>query len=146
MTDQGLTSHPSPQRGRVGRWELAFALWGGPLAWYAQLNVNYALAALPCFPNPDRNVSLPAHAEWTYVSVVVVYLALILVAIAAGLFSVRLFRRVGGEETASRANVEEAGTGRTRFLTYWGMLMGFGFASVILVNGAALVVVPQCAN
>ena len=144
MTREQLTEHPSPERGKVGRWELAFALWGGPLAWYAQLNINYGLLSTPCFPNSDRNSSLPEHAQWTYVTAFIVYAVLLLVAVAAGILAVRLFRRTQGEIAGSRANAEEAGTGRTRFLTYWGMLLGFGFALVILVNAAALVMVPPC--
>lgn len=146
MSDEGLTRHPSPQRQRTGRWQMAFALWGGPAAWYAQLNINYALMSTPCFPGPERNLELPAGAQWTHVTAAIVYVVLLLVALAAGFLSVRLFRRVGSEEAGNRANVEEAGTGRTRFLTYWGMLMGFGFALVIFVNAAALIMVPPCAD
>lgn len=146
MSDEGLTRHPSPQRKRTGRWEMAFALWGGPAAWYAQLNINYALMSTPCFPGSERNLELPRNAEWTHVTAGIVYLLLFMVALAAGFLSLRLFRRVGGEDAGSQANVEEAGTGRTRFLTYWGMLMGFGFALVIFVNAAALIMVPPCAN
>ena len=145
MSDQGLTNHPSPKRRRVGGRELAFALWGGPLAWFAQLNINYALVATPCFPGPHRNLQLPGNAQWTYVLAIIVYLMLLAVAVCAGLLSARLFRRVGGETAGSDADVEEAGTGRTRFLSYWGMLLGFGFAVVILVNAAALIFIPPCA-
>lgn len=146
MTREQLTEHPSPERGKVGRWELTFALWGGPAAWYAQLNVNYGLLSTACFPNAERNTVLPEHAEWTLVAAFLVYGALLLVALAAGLLAVRLYRRTGGETAGSHANVEEAGTGRTRFLSYWGTLTGFGFALVILVNAAALIGVPPCAG
>lgn len=145
MTDEPLTHHPSPRRGQVGGMELAFALAGGPLAWFAQLNVNYALTAQPCFPGPHRNVELPGDAHWAFAAAIVVYLLLLAVAVAAGLLSLRLFKRTRNETVGSNADVEEAGTGRTRFLAYWGMLMGFGFAVVILVNAVALIMVPQCA-
>ena len=145
MTDEPLTHHPSPKRGRVGGFELAFALWGGPLAWFVQLNVNYALVAQPCFPGPNRNLELPGEAQWAFVAAVVVYLLLLAVAVAAGLLSVRLFQRTRDETVGSDTDVEEAGTGRTRFLSYWGMLLGFGFAVVILVNAAGLIMVPPCA-
>ena len=145
MTDEPLTHHPSPKRARVRGAELAFALWGGPLAWFVQLNINYALVAQPCFPGPQRNVELPGNAHWAFAAAVVVYLLLLAVAIAAGLLSVILFRRMHDETTGSDTDVEEAGAGRTRFLTYWGMLLGFGFAVVILVNAAALLTVPPCA-
>lgn len=145
MSDQGLTRHPSPERRKVSRSALAFAVLGGPAAWYAQLNINYGLTAAPCFPGPQRNLALPDEAQWAIISAVIVYVLLLVVALAAGLLAVRLFRRTGSETSGSRADVQEAGTGRTRFLTYWGMLMGFGFALVIFVNLAALILVPPCA-
>ena len=145
MSDQGLTRHPSPERAKVSRLELLFALWGGPAAWYTQLNVNYGLTSLACFPGAQRELELPAQAHWTYVGALIVYVVLLLFALASGFIAVRLFQRTGGETAGSHANVEEAGTGRTRFLIYWGMLMGFGFALVILVNLAALILVPPCA-
>jgi len=144
MSDERLTHHPSPKRHSVAPWRLGYALLGGPLAWWAQLNISYGLAVTPCFPGPERNLQLPGDATWILWVTAIAYLALLAMAVGAGLTAVQVYRKVQGEDAGSDAEVDEAGTGRTRFLAYCAMLLGFGFAAVILVNVAALLVVPPC--
>lgn len=124
---------------------LGFGVWGGPLAWFIQLNANYALVSTPCFPGPERNLELPAHSAWTTPATFLVYIACVAVAVFAGLVSLKLLRRTRGENVESSASLQEAGHGRTRFLAFWGALLGFGFAAVIAVNLLALIMVPPCA-
>lgn len=142
--DPGLSHHPAPQRGRTGGWETAFSLFGGPLAWFLQLNASYLLMSTPCYPSADRNVALPAEAMWVWPLAVGTYLLCLAIALASGVVALKLFRRTRDESAGAEADVEEAGTGRTRFLAYWGLLLGFGFSVVIFVNAIALALVPPC--
>ena len=142
--DPGLSHDPAPQRGRAGGLALAFAMLGGPAAWFIQLNVNYGLLSQPCFPGPERNAELPAYAFWTVPTALVVYALCLLAALGATLVAVRLYRRTRGEQAHHEGDVEEVGNGRTRFLAYWGILLGVGSSFVIFVNLLALSMVPPC--
>lgn len=144
--DPGLSHHPAPQRGVTSRRELAFALFAGPLAWFVQLNTGYGLIATACYPGPDRNIALPPDAHWTWVLTAILYLVCLAIALLSGVVALRLLRRVRDEGVGSSAPLEETGRGRTRFLAYWGVILGFGFASVVFVNGLALLMVDPCAQ
>lgn len=142
--DQGLSDHPSPKRDRVSNAALLFAFLGGPLAWFAFQNLAYALFATPCFPSAERNSMLPASASWVWVLAIAAFLLCAAVAFLSGVVGLRLLRRTRGEQAGSSGGLEEAGTGRTRFVAYWGALLGFGFGILILSYAAALLVVPPC--
>ena len=134
----GLSHHPAPQRSEARRGRLAFAVAGGPLAWIVQLGAGYAIFSLACYVGPERDAG-PMAGSWTLA--VVVYVDCLLVALAAAILSAMLFRRTRGEAEGS---LIEHGHGRTRFVALWGMLLGFGFAAVILVNGIAMIGVTPC--
>jgi hypothetical protein len=136
----GMSHHPAPHRDRVAIWETCLGLAGGPLAWIVQLAAGYAIAAAPCYTGPDRDAAGQASL-W----VVALYLFCLALALAGGVVSLIVYRRTRQETGHSEASLVESGHGRTRFLALWGMLLGFGFAGVILVNGIALVGVPACA-
>lgn len=144
--DPGLSHHPAPKRGRTSGGELAFVLFAGPLAWFVQLNTGYGLMGTVCYPGPDRNIALPPGTQWTWVLTAVLYLVCLAVALLSGLAALRLLRRTRDEDVGSSAPLEETGRGRTRFLAYWGVILGFGFAFVVLVNGLALLMVDPCAQ
>lgn len=103
----------------------AFALAGGPLAWLVQLAFGYALAARSCYAGPDRLVLGPG-SWWT----LILLLACLAIALAGG---------------AVAAGLRRAADRALRFLAGWGMLLGFGFAGLILLNAIALAGVPPCA-
>ncbi|RST31239.1 hypothetical protein HMF7854_10625 [Sphingomonas ginkgonis] len=145
MSEQGLSHHPAPARRRVSGPTLSFALWGGPAAWLAQLLADYAIYSRPCFTGSTRNAALPDHVAATHVAGAVALVLPLLVALAAGAVAVRVYRRTRDESAGSSAGLVEAGNGRTRFLSFWGMLMGFGFAILILTSLAAMLMVPPCA-
>jgi hypothetical protein len=136
----GMSHHPAPHRDRVAVWETMLGLAGGPLAWIVQLVAGYAIVVAPCYTGPDRDAAGQASL-W----VVALYLFCLALALAGGLVSLIVYRRTRGETEHSEDALVEGGHGRTRFLALWGMLLGFGFAGVILVNGVALVGVPACA-
>jgi hypothetical protein len=136
----GMSHHPAPHRDRVEVWETMLGLAGGPLAWIVQLMAGYAIAAAPCYTGPDRDAA-GQGSLWA----IVLYLLCLALALAGGMVSLIVYRRTRGETEHSEDALVEHGHGRTRFLALWGMLLGFGFAGVILVNGIALVGVPACA-
>ena len=134
--------HPG---GLAARLELAYAVAGGPVAWLAQMNLDYPLVATPCFPGPQRNLMFPANAQWAFVAAVVIYLALVAAAVGSGIVARQLFRRLRAGNSESSGHFEGAGPGRVLFLAFAGMLLGFGFSIAILINSIALMVVPPCA-
>lgn len=142
--DQGLSDHPAPSRDKVGNSALLFAFLGGPLAWFVYHGVGYALFSTPCFPSAERNSLLPESASWVWVPAIAAFLVCVAVAFLSGVVGLRLLRRTRDERAGSSGGLEEAGTGRTRFIAYWGVLLGFGFGILLLCYTAALLVVPPC--
>jgi hypothetical protein len=136
----GMSHHPAPHRDRVAVWETTLGLAGGPIGWIVQLAASYAIVAAPCYIGPDRQGAGQASL-W----VIVLYVACLALAVVGGIVSLLVYRRTRRETEHSEADLVEGGHGRTRFLALWGMLLGFGFAGVILLNGIALVGVPACA-
>jgi hypothetical protein len=72
--DPHVSHHPAPQRQVLPR-QSFFAVFGGPLAWFLQLNADFALASNPCFINNERCARCPrtkcssdheeiGHAPW----------------------------------------------------------------------------------
>lgn len=133
------------RRNLVTGLEHVYAVCGGPVSWLAQINLVYPLVATPCFAGPQRNLSFPPDAHWAFIAALVIDLALLVAAAASGLLSGRIFTRSGGADERSREHFERAGVGRLQFLTYWGMLLGFGFSVLILLNAIAFIMVPPCA-
>jgi hypothetical protein len=138
--DHGMSHHPAPHRDRVALWESGLGLAGGPLAWLVQLTAGYALVAAPCFTGLE-----PDPAGDGRIGAIVIYLLCLALALAGGLVSLRIYRRTRDETESSENELLEGGRGRTRFLALWGVLLGFGFAVVILLNGIPLIGVPSCA-
>ena len=58
--------HPAPHRDRVRLTALAFGLIAGPLAWAAQLFVNYAVASRVCFSGaqPQAAAAIGSGSAW----------------------------------------------------------------------------------
>ena len=143
--DPGLSHHPAPQRDRVGGLSLAFATMGAPAAWFLQLTINYALFAQRCFAATERIPELPDGSAWRWPLALAVYIACLAVGVAATLVAVVLFRRTRGEHVEHSEDVEEAGSGRTRFFAYWGILLGVSFTTITAANLIALLALPPCA-
>jgi hypothetical protein len=138
----GMSHHPAPHRDRVATWETVLGFAGGPLAWLVQLCVSNGLAADPCYAGPERGV---AGGTGIGIGIILVFLACLAVAATGAVVSLRVYRRTRHETEGSAGDLFERGRGRTRFLALWGILLGAGFAGLILLNGVALVGVPACA-
>lgn len=121
------TASPRLQR-RSGPGPLA--LFAGPLAWFAELNIGYVLATQPCFAT-DQRLSAPApDAAWTHAGLFGLASLCLVVALWSLLVSWAALRRGSGD--------------RHRFAAVWGVAFGGGFFVATLLTGVGLVLLPRC--
>jgi hypothetical protein len=143
---QSPNAHPAPQAQRVTPHESLFALLGGPLAWYLQLCAGYALASQPCFHGGLRVTAPLRAAPWTRSAMILVMLAAVTVALLALFISWRAYRRAQSESAGGAVHLSEMGSGRTRFLALWGMVLGASFAVATAMSAVAFITLPRCAG
>ncbi|RTL88486.1 MAG: hypothetical protein EKK29_05110 [Hyphomicrobiales bacterium] len=136
--------HPAPHRTRIPDAALFSALLAPPLAWSAQLLLNYGLASHACFPSWSPKAS-PMWG-WLDASLLAINLAALVIAIAATVVSFVLWRRVSREAAGSHEDLLDAGQGRTRFFAIWGVWSGVWFIVQILFGTIAAVGVPGCGS
>jgi hypothetical protein len=136
--------HPAPHRDPVSSGLLALGLAAAPLAWGAQLVINFALASHACFPGsrPLQSVAPGWAAVWSVL--LIVELAAMTVALAGAAAAYRSWQATREESTGDTEDVMEAGRGRTRFLSVWGLLTSLGFAVAIGFSLIGLFAVPLC--
>jgi hypothetical protein len=134
---------PSREDG-VGLGTLFFAVFGGPIAWFTQLTVNYALDSHPCFPHYAPRSDLLPGWQGVGTALLAINIAAILVAPAAAVVSLRLWRAKGNDHPPIDNEFLPPAVGRTRFLAICGTLTGFGFTAATIFNLVALLVVPTC--
>lgn len=142
--DTTLNHHPAPHRDKAPVFQSGFGLLGGPLAWFVQLCVGYALSSWPCFSHDERRVAPLNGYEWTWAALGGVSLAALVVAIAALYVSANIYRRTRNEQRGNHWHLLEVGSGRTRFLALWGMIGGGGFAIAISFTAVGFFILPRC--
>lgn len=138
--------HARPRPAAEQLRESFFALFGGPLAWFAQLLAGYALSSETCYPGYERRLTVPAHLLWTRAAIAVVMIAACIGALLALASSVRTYRRSSGEMRRSAAEVIRLGADRSCFLALWGIIFGSGFAVASVLTFLAYFVLPRCAG
>jgi hypothetical protein len=143
---QHSTHHPAPERPAMRLHESFFALFGGPLAWFVQLNVGYALASQPCFFDGERSAVAHLKTDWTWPSMIVLMIIACTIALLAMLISWRAYVRTGGEAAHDPRHIVGAGNRRTRFLALWGIFLGAGSALATASTAVAFFVLPRCAG
>lgn len=128
--------HPAPLRGRVSRSALYIGLALGAFSWFGQLCANSAVAWASC--------ETFAHREWSYhwagswpVIIGFNVLALVLSALGLALGAVNL-SKTGEEEEQQPGGIMDAGEGRTRFLSTWGIWASLLFFLAIAFNTISL--------
>jgi hypothetical protein len=126
--------------------ESFFGLFGGPIAWFLQFCAGYALASEPCFRAGERLATPVPALQWTLLAMLLSMAAGIAVALLSLIVSWRGYRRTNDEASGETANLVEAGVGRTRFLSLWGMLLGSAFALATTMTGVAFLTLPRCAG
>ena len=133
--DTASSSEPRPVAPPVSAAGV-FAILGGPLAWFAALNIGYALSSGPCFPGPQRLAAPLPQFAWSSPVLVLLLLVCTLVAFAAFWIS---WRQVRGGTSA-----EAASASRQRFAAVWGAVLGGGFCIATLVTAVGLILLPRC--
>jgi hypothetical protein len=121
----GERSQPSAG-GQLGLW---FGVLAGPLAWSAQLLVNYFVVSLAC--HGQLSATALAHEA--------VSLATGLLVLAALLVARRRQRALARLSTAGAPP-----TGRSAFLARTGVLMSALFLFVIVAGAVPTLVLPAC--
>jgi hypothetical protein len=122
----------SPKRHAMASYESFFALFGGPLAWFLQLNAGFALASQPCFQNGERTAVPHLGADWTWPAMIASMIIACAIALLATLLSWRAYARTED--------------GRARFLALWGIFLGAGSTLATASTAVAVIVLPQCAG
>jgi len=141
-----LSHHPAPHRERASTVGSAFGLLGGPLAWFVQLCAGYGLASWSCFPKDQRGVVPVVGVSWSWPTMVVLLVVSVIIAVAAFFAAYRNFQQTRDEGHGDHAHLMEVGSGRTRFVALWGMMLGAGFAVATVIDAVAFVVLPRCAG
>ncbi|KQX17658.1 MULTISPECIES: hypothetical protein [unclassified Sphingomonas] len=142
----GLSHHPAPQGGKLPGWKAFALIFGGPLAWFAQLNVGVALSSWPCFPHSDRLWAPIGSTNGSSGITLVIMILCIAVAFATGWLAQQMLRRVAHEEQGDHIELAEIGHGRTRFIALWAVILGYGSAIATALTFIAFLLVPRCAG
>ncbi|HEX3846004.1 MAG TPA: hypothetical protein VHV81_01375 [Steroidobacteraceae bacterium] len=138
--------HPAPHAPRVRILEISFIVFGGPAAWFLQLCAGYALASGPCFREGVRLAAPKASLSWSGPAMIAVMVAALAVALIALVLAWRAYVETRGERAGGASALLEAGAGRTRFLAFWGVVYGAGFAVATAVTVVAFMALPRCAG
>ena len=128
--------HPAPDRGRVGLGALMLCLLAAPVLWSLQLIVLYAFASHYC--------SAHGSAGWVHWLLPAVNLTALVGAGLALVLSVRNLRRTRREYDEGLGGMTDAGEGRTRFLSIWGIWLGVVFMLAIAFNTVSVFWVGLC--
>jgi hypothetical protein len=112
---------------------LWFAVLGAPFAWGFQFGVNYWISEAQC------SLSGPGWTSASHTWAVVLTVAAAIVALAAGLVSVLLFRA-----TSDLEDDDAPPGGRTHFLSIVGMAITPLFFFIIVMNGVGATVLAPC--
>ncbi|MBV8853489.1 MAG: hypothetical protein JOY91_08805 [Sinobacteraceae bacterium] len=141
-----LSHHPAPHRERVRPLASAFALLGGPVAWFVLVCAGFAMSSWPCFPmDQPRSAPLDGYG-WTQVLTDILCGAAVAVALAAAFTGWRLLQLTREEMHGDHRHLVDTGAGRTRFLALWGLVAGIGFAVATAITGIALFILPRCSG
>lgn len=116
-----------------------FVIFAGPVAWFAELNIGYALATGPCFPTDQRLVMPDMRWAWTHTGLLGLAGVCMVIALLAFLNSLGALR----QQSSSLHSTTVAGS-RPQFAALWGVALGGGFFVATLLTGVGLVVLPRC--
>ncbi len=145
LDDTGFDiGHPAPHRGEIYHALLALGLLLAPLAWSAQLLILYAFASNACWPAGIASVGTAGPAWLGWALPLVNLVGLLAAALAIGL-SLRNLQRTRGEHERQSGGMLDAGEGRTRFLSVWGLWAGVIFLLAIGFNTLAVFWAGRCA-
>ena len=148
MTDVSYPLSPAPAPPSLVKITVGlFAVFGGPLAWFAQLYGGFALASQPCVVDGTHMTEPLANAQWTGPAMIVLVVASFLVALGSFAVARQSFNRA--QTTApgmQQRDSSDAGLGRARFLAEWGMLLASVFALATAMSAIGFLTLPRCAG
>jgi hypothetical protein len=136
--------HPAPHRERVPLRLLLFGLSGGALAWALQLATNSAIAGVACLAGGGERPWAPRW-EWAEPASMAINLGALLLAFLALAVASLSIRKTRHEEAERSGDVMDAGEGRTRFLSVWGIWASLLFILAIGFNTISLLWSGLCA-
>ncbi|MGN6159170.1 MAG: hypothetical protein ACTHNL_13815 [Devosia sp.] len=122
---------------------MIFALLAAPAAWVIELLAGFAFTSYFCFRG-DPQFSIGPPPGWLQPTVTAINIFALIIAIAAAFISFRLLRRTGGEREKHSGDAVEAGEGRTRVFSLWGLTGDAIFIVAIAANVLDLFLVPLC--
>ena len=137
-------AHPAPHRDRVALAELSFALAAAPFAWGIQLVVGYGVTSRACFSGSAPHVSATVSGASAVSLLLAIETLALIIAAGGSVVAWRLWRATREEVEGDTEEMIEAGKGRTRFLSLWGLMTSVGFAGAILFSLVGPLVVPLC--
>jgi len=126
--------HPAPDRGRVGRFTLLFALAGAPLAWSLEFSANAAISGTGCYAGFGPNKVSPESSIWVNSAVIGIDLAMFVMAFVSLGVSIWAYRKTGRHEHLGGGDLVDSGEGRTRFIAVWGIFTSILFSVAIAAN------------
>lgn len=144
--DSPANPHPGPRRRGQPLLQTFFAVFGGPLAWFLQLNADFALASNPCFPGNERSIAPHLARDWTWNAMIVIAAAACAISLAAMLAALRAHRLAKQAGSGGHQDLMKIGAERTLFLTFWGLCLGAGSALLIGLTALAFFMLPRCAG
>jgi uncharacterized membrane protein len=116
----------------------ALVLCAGPVAWFIELNLGYALAAGPCFSNDHRLTSPAAQWAWTHTGLLCLAALCMLVTLWSFGVSLAVLRQHSSAADAATA------ASRRHFAALWGAAFGGGFFVATLLTFVGLILLPRC--
>lgn len=147
MTDVRETDldigHPAPDRDRVGGGALLFGLVGAALAWTVQIAAGSSFAGLYCVTGDGRGTP-PSIPDWAEYAAMAINLAALLAALAALAIAWRNLTRSHRHEVGPVADMVDAGEGRTRFMSLWGVFASVLFILAIAFNTISIFWIGLC--
>ncbi|HEX3950192.1 MAG TPA: hypothetical protein VHW95_10120 [Steroidobacteraceae bacterium] len=145
-TDRHMSARPAAPVAPIPRYQIFFLLFGGPLAWFLQLNAGFALATQPCFLDNQRFPAPRLSLVWSWPAMIWLLIAALAIALLSVLTAWRAYQRTKTESSGDHLHLMEIGSGRNRFIALWGICFGAGSAVVILMTLVAFFVLPRCAG
>lgn len=112
--------------------------------WLFQLVVDYGLSSYACYPVSLPRTSVISGMGWVWPLIIALNLLCLVLALIPTWLSFRNWRMTTPYDPHSFNDVLEKGEKGPKYLEIWGLLVGLGFASVIVFNTFALFLVPIC--
>ncbi len=134
-----------PRRAHKARAILGAMLIIPPLAWAAQLIVNYAVSSYACYPGASPRVAFLPGWSWVWSGALAFNLLTLALSIIIGSLALILWRKETAQATEA-IDMLEGGHDNAQNLSAWATLVGALFFVAIAFDTLELLTVTQCGN